>query len=84
MITIMIGEIMSGRITEDKIRARIVQSRGMWVGEVYGYWKTNFLGIEVNDYKGWNSVTSPCFTKLGAYLELKSWKINHSEREFIL
>lgn len=84
MIMIMIGEIMNGRTIEDKIKVRFVQSGSMWLGEVYGHWKVDFLGVEINEYKGWNAVTSPCFTRLGAYFELKTWKRNHLGREFIL
>lgn len=81
---IMVLETMNGKITENKIRVRIVQSGSMWIGEVYGHWKTSFLGVEISDYKGWNTVTSPCLTRLGAYLELKAWKRNDLGREFIL
>lgn len=67
-----------------RVKARIVLSGSMWVGEVYGHWTTSFLNYEISDYKGWKSVTSPCFTKLGAYLELKAWKRNHLGKEFLL
>lgn len=47
------------------MRARVYYSDPWWYGEVYANW--TFLG----EY--WMDVTSPCLTKIGAIIELKSW-----------
>jgi hypothetical protein len=51
------------------MKARVYY-RGMWFGEVYTDW---LLFGEC-----WQDVTSPCFTKTGATLALKSWLKKHT------
>ena len=49
------------------MKARIVKDGNFWIGEVYGHWNM-FFGLE--ERICWGSVTSRCFTKFGAKLEL--------------
>lgn len=60
------------------MKARIIKEGNFWIGQVYGRW--NMLGI--CDREGWGTVTSKCFTKLGAKLELTKWKRKHIPDEF--
>lgn len=53
------------------MKARIVPSGQMFVGQVYGRWDNILLGTH---RYGWETVTSKCFTKLGAKYELRCWK----------
>ncbi len=61
------------------MRARIIKDGNFWVGEVYGRWSM-FFGLE--ERIGWGSVTSRCFTRLGAEWELRKWKREHCPEEF--
>jgi len=61
------------------MKARIVKDGNFWVGEVYGRWSILF---GLNERIGWGSVTSRCFTKIGAKYELKKWKREHCSNEF--
>lgn len=63
------------------MRARIVKDGNFWVGEVYGHWSM-FFGLE--ERVGWDSVTSRCYTKMGAKYELMKWKKEHCGEEFEL
>lgn len=63
------------------MKARIVKEGNFWVGEVYGRWNM-FFGLK--ERVGWGSVTSKCFTKIGAKLELQKWKREHCPDEFEL
>lgn len=63
------------------MKARIVKDGNFWIGEVYGHWNM-FFGLE--ERIGWGSVTSRCFTKFGAKLELMKWKREHIGEEFEL
>lgn len=63
------------------MKARIVKDGNFWVGEVYGNWSL-FFGLE--EITGWMPVTSRCFTKIGARLELQNWKREHCSKEFEL
>ena len=63
------------------MRARIRKDGEFWVGEVYGTWSM-MLGLY--DRQGWGRVTSRCFTKIGAKLELYKWKREHCSEEFEL
>ena len=60
------------------MKARIVKEGNFWRGEVYGTW--SMFGI--CEREGWGTVTSKCFTKLGAKLELMKWKREHIPDEF--
>ena len=62
------------------MKARIIKEGSFWIGQVYGRW--NMLGIY--DREGWGTVTSKCFTKLGAKFELMKWKREHIPDEFEL
>lgn len=64
------------------MRARITRTHaGFYVGEVYGTWENWLLGTK---WTGWDSVTSKCWTKWGAKLELEKWKKEHCPDEFEL
>ena len=63
------------------MKARIVKDGNFWVGEVYGDWNI-FLGLE--QIIGWMPVTSKCFTKIGARIELQNWKRENCPEEFEL
>lgn len=64
------------------MRARIVPvTGGCYVGEVYGTWANWLLETK---WTGWNKVTSRCMTKLGARLELETWKRKNYPEEFEL
>lgn len=61
------------------MKARIVKDGNFWVGEVYGTWSMMF---GLYDRVGWGSVTSRCYTKMGAKYELMKWKKEHCPNEF--
>lgn len=61
------------------MKARIVKDGDFWVGEVYGHWDMMF---GLYERVGWGSVTSRCFTRLGAKCELMKWKKEHCGEEF--
>ena len=63
------------------MKARIVKDGNFWIGEVYGSWSMLF-GLE--EIIGWVPVTSNCFTKIGAWVELQNWKREHCSKEFKL
>ena len=60
------------------MKARIVKEGEFWVGQVYGTW--SMLGI--CEREEWGTVTSSCYTKLGAKLELMKWKREYIPDEF--
>lgn len=57
-----------------KIKARITYDGNCWNGEVYGY----------NGHNRWEVVTTRCITKIGARIELWSWKRKNLCEEFEL
>lgn len=61
------------------MKARIVKDGNFWVGEVYGHWNMMF---GLYEKVGWGSVTSRCYTRFGAKLELMKWKREHCGNEF--
>ena len=61
------------------MKARIVKDGNFWVGEVYGHWNVMF---GLYERVGWGSVTSRCFTKIGAKYELMKRKKEHCAKEF--
>lgn len=56
------------------MKERITCKNGMYFGEIYGIWEIRYYGILLGSYAGWKKITSPCFTYLGAKLELIQWK----------
>lgn len=63
------------------MKARVIKEGSMYVGEVYGTWTNYLLGTK---YKGWNSVTTRCFTEIGARVGLEQWKRKNYPEEFEL
>ena len=61
------------------MKARIISSGNCFVGQVYGNWQNLLFGTE---WKGWETVTSRCCTRLGAKLELYAWRHKHKIEEF--
>lgn len=51
------------------------------LAKLYGHWSM-FFGLE--ERVGWGSVTSRCYTKMGAKYELMKWKKEHCGEEFEL
>lgn len=51
------------------MKSRVLKIGNFWFGEVYADW--------VFGGEGWRSVTSPCFTRLGATVALKHWISQH-------
>ena len=66
------------------MKARIVKDGNFWIGEVYGKWKRFIMGVPMDEWTGWNTVTSRCFTKTGARLELMNWKHQNCGEKFEL
>lgn len=60
------------------MKARIIKEGNFWMGQVYG--TRSMFGI--CEREGWGTVTSKCFTKLGAKFELMKWKREHIPDEF--
>lgn len=57
------------RLRGKRVKVRVRKDGEFWIGEVYGTW--NILGTKRT---GWETVTSQCFTKVGAKIELFNWK----------
>lgn len=64
------------------MKARIVKDGNFWIGKVYGKWIRCMMGVPMGEWEGWNTVTSRCFTKAGARLELMNWKSQNCGEEF--
>ena len=60
------------------MRARIKREHNFYVGQIYGKWEYG----GVFEKEGWETVTSKCFTKWGARIELIKWKREHVSEEF--
>ena len=60
------------------MKTRIIKEGSFWVGQVYE--KVYMFGI--CEREGWGTITSKCFTKLGAKFELMKWKREHITDEF--
>lgn len=63
------------------MKARIIPEGNFFVGQVYGQWSNLILGTS---WKGWETVTDRCFTRLGARMELMVWKNKHCAEEIEL
>lgn len=69
---------MRGNRENKNMKARIIKRGNFWVGEIFGIWK--IFGIA--EREEWGAVTSSCYTRLGAKLELMKWKREHIPDEF--
>lgn len=66
------------------MRARIIKEGNFWIGEVYGDWEIHIYGIPIKEKTCWNKVTGKCFTKIGAEIELRKWKLLNCPKELTI